>query len=437
MHGRGMSPFDAAEPRDLLLRAEGLIDQRRRAIVEDLEICLAWADLHGAPPGHKVVGGESLVRLGGVGTPLVRDLTLGELSIARGVHVLSTRSAVADALDLRHRLPLLWHAVRALEIEPWVARKVASMTRGLSREAVALVDAGVVPAVAQAPGRFLELVEARIIGADQAAHRAAIERSRALKGVWFSSGRDDAVGLRSVYARLAAADAIWVQATVQRVAGLLAADPNLRARHHPDLAASAKPAELRAAAFGWLARPGDLAELLGLLDQSRSDRARRRPDVALYVHLHQSAVDGVEGIARVENVGPMLLEQVTALVGHANIALKPVIDLAAGVSTSSYEFPFSVRERTHLRVVGDVFPYASSTSRRLDGDHATPYDADGPPGQTGDHNLAPLGRRHHRIKTHLAYRVEQIGPTTYRWTTPHGLVRWVDAFGTHRAPPAA
>lgn len=55
----------------------------------------------------------------------------------------------------------------------------------------------------------------------------------------------------------------------------------------------------------------------------------------------------------------------------------------------------------------------------------------GPPGQTGDHNDAPLARHAHRAKTHLGYTVEQLALGTYLWTTPHGLIRLVNHTGTH------
>ncbi len=84
-----------------------------------------------------------------------------------------------------------------------------------------------------------------------------------------------------------------------------------------------------------------------------------------------------------------------------------------------------------LRTGGDVFPHSGSRSRRVDHDHPTAYDEHGPPGQTGDHNDAPLLRRAHRAKTHLGYEVDQIGPGEYVWTTPHGLRRLVDPDGTH------
>lgn len=72
---------------------------------------------------------------------------------------------------------------------------------------------------------------------------------------------------------------------------------------------------------------------------------------------------------------------------------------------------------------------------RLDHDHPTPYDTHGPPGQTGDHNDAPLARREHRAKTHLGYQVRQLGLGAYRWETPHGLARIVTGRGTTLIQP--
>jgi hypothetical protein len=103
---------------------------------------------------------------------------------------------------------------------------------------------------------------------------------------------------------------------------------------------------------------------------------------------------------------------------------------------NGYEHPESVKDHTHLRCVGDVFPHAVTINRKVDMDHPDPFDAHGPPGQTGDHNAAPLGRRHHRAKTHLAYRCQQLGLGHYLWRSPHGLERLVNATGTHELDPA-
>jgi hypothetical protein len=43
----------------------------------------------------------------------------------------------------------------------------------------------------------------------------------------------------------------------------------------------------------------------------------------------------------------------------------------------------------------------------------------------GTHNSGPLGRRHHRWKTHAGYQAR------YLWLTPHGLGFLTDHHGTH------
>ena len=92
----------------------------------------------------------------------------------------------------------------------------------------------------------------------------------------------------------------------------------------------------------------------------------------------------------------------------------------------------------HLITGGDYWPWATSTSRGVDYDHPTPYvllDHGGPPAQTGTHNSGPLGRRHHKWKTHAGYRSRQSGQGRYVWTTPHGLAFLVDHTGARAVDP--
>lgn len=441
--------LDDLDPAGTLARAESVVRRRRAVEVEDLLVAAHWADLHAsdpkrAPGGRRNwdCGGDRLVQVGGEGTPLVQELCLPELAVARRVHTLSVRAVVADVLDLRHRLPRVWRRVVSLEAEPWVARKVAAMSRPLSPAAVTVVDAAVADAIAgESPSRVLEIAQAKVIEADTAAHAARLEAERRRRYVALS--RADESGLRHVVARVETGDAVWVDAMVDRVAAILATRPDLR----PGTPAEITRDELRAIGFGWLARPAELLELLlsasqsatpgpgprqDLLDVLRSaDLVRARPRATVYVHLHEAALAGAGGVARAEGLGPQLLEQVKALLGHAQVTLKPVIDLAERVSVNAYEFPESLKERLHLVNPGEVFPHATRTSRKVDIDHPEPFEAHGPPGQTGDHNAAPLGRTHHRAKTHLGYRARQTGPGEYVWRTPHGLHRVVDARGTH------
>ncbi|MFZ5852054.1 MAG: DUF222 domain-containing protein, partial [Actinomycetota bacterium] len=64
-----------------------------------------------------------------------------------------------------------------------------------------------------------------------------------------------------------------------------------------------------------------------------------------------------------------------------------------------------------------VFPHCNRIAAGCDLDHRVPF----PHGPTTRANLAPLCRRHHRLKTHGGWqlRVDRHG---YRWTSPLGRV---------------
>ena len=57
-----------------------------------------------------------------------------------GVSTQSAMALMADALDLRHRFPLLWAKVEARGVAPWKTRRVAADTRSLPFEAARWVD---------------------------------------------------------------------------------------------------------------------------------------------------------------------------------------------------------------------------------------------------------------------------------------------------------
>jgi hypothetical protein len=154
------------------------------------------------------------------------------------------------------------------------------------------------------------------------------------------------------------------------------------------------------------------------------------------VHLSEEALSTGTGVARVEDVGPVLLNRLHAILGdHCSISMKPVINLAAGhAPVDSYEIPARLREQPQLRYPADVFPYAAAVSRSIDIDHTIPYlnpDKGGPPGQTRIGNLGPHTRDHHRIKTHGGWQVRQPEPGTWLWRSPHHRIYLVNAGGTH------
>ncbi len=420
--------LDHLDAAGTLAAVEGGLIARRAAEARDLALAAHWADLHASDPQlgrggrREWRGGDRLVQVGGDGTPMLQELCLSELAVARRVHHHSARAAVADALDLRHRLPRWWAAVQRLDLEPWIARKVAVLSRPLDAVAVRVVDASLPDDLGEvSPARVLEVVRAKVIEADPQRHADALEAEK--KRRYVSLGRIDEFGLQHVLARIRAGDVVWIDAMIEQVADLLA----------PRFPDGTTRDELRSEAFSWLARPAELLELLGGGTGEEPHLDRARPRAVVYVHLSQDAVRGA-GVARVEDIGPVLASEVATWLGHARLTVTPVIDLADRIAFDAYEHPTTLHERIHLRSPADCFPHANQVTRHLDLDHVAAYQR-GSPGQTGDHNSQPLGRTGHRAKTHAGHQVRQLGPGTYVWRTPHGLTRLVDHLGTTVLPP--
>ena len=302
-------------------------------------------------------------------------------------------------------------------------------------------------------GRLLALAEAKVIEADPQAHAEKVEAELRRRFVGIS--RTDPHGLRTIYARLDAGDATWFDATVEQLADILDAREDLR----PDTPRDLTRDELRALAFGWLARPAEALQLILESTQTDPDEeveppprsvalseralellatvdlSRLRPKAQVFVHLHEDVLTRrAPGVARVEDLGPQLLAQLVTLLGHANITMTPVIDLGEQRAVDGYEHPTTMKTRARLRSPVDGFPGSvtiTGTGRPADLDHPVTYHENGPPGQTSDTNAQPLTRGHHRAKTHLPYQVWIIDSTTKLWKTPHGLWRIVDHHGTH------
>ena len=114
------------------------------------ELAAHFADLHPGEglPREREQGGlpgrERAVRIGGEGTPRIAEFAYAELGARMGMGTWAARRYVADALDVRHRLPLIWARVQARQARIGNARVVAARTRHLSVAAAGFVDAAMV-----------------------------------------------------------------------------------------------------------------------------------------------------------------------------------------------------------------------------------------------------------------------------------------------------
>jgi hypothetical protein len=208
-----------------------------------------------------------------VGTPEVAEFAAAELGARMRMGSWSARCYLADALDVRHRLPLIWARVRAREARVGNVRLVAARTRHLSVEAAAAVDAAMVAFVdGSVPwGRFESRLDGRVVAADPqvaAAREAARAREQFAKRT-----RSSEDGTAGFYVRSSVGVIARVEATVAFVAEALAAFEDPATRVDLDLR--------RVRAVLVLCNPTRAVELLAAYAALRSRSLGSRTDIDL------------------------------------------------------------------------------------------------------------------------------------------------------------
>ncbi len=539
---RWIDGLDQQEAADAVVAARARL---LRAEADRLALAVHWADLHdeesvtGPGSGRVLPGSERAVLVGGDGTPQVAEFSVAELAVLMQVSLAAAASMMADGLDLRHRMPLLWTAVQEGSVEAWKARKIAARLRscGLSHAQALWVDMQVTPYVASLPwSRLWDRLEGKVIEVDP---EAAEERAQAQAMARFvRTGRSNEYGLSTIVARASAGDALFFVAMCDRLAQILAlegdadavdvrrskaigilADPAralaMLQRHaalddvdapvddpadfgdEADDPSDASPAPANNSADDRSAapvsdtsedgprtdaadeatsklgrdsddeaptpRPAATSDRAGthcttcgatvgdpktFVRPMRVDPAKLRPAATLFVHTSREAWERAltgagapdaagAGVARIEGVGPVTLDQAVEMLRHTNVTVREVIDLAEDRPVDGYEVPERMREILFQRSPACVFPWSGGAPPRRgrDADHTVPYlapDKGGPPGQTRIGNLGFLNRQPHRVKTHApGWRHHQPQPGVHYWRTPTGYWFRVDHRGGH------
>ena len=397
--------------------------------------------------GPVLAGTERLVRWGGEGTPGVAEFCTLEVAAALRMREESVRAEIGAALAVRHRFPLVWGLTMIGQVRVWEAKQVAALTHGLSFEQALELDAEIAPlARTMSATRWLKLVEARVLELRGAEMQSEHEQALARRRVDF---HQTGLGVTDVTGTLDAADGVFLDAQLERLAGILGQggnDNSLQVR--------------RSQALGVLASPARALQLLqaSLVDElpdidpacpARGQRGhtcgtvtvdpdRLLPEAELVVHLTDHTAEAGEGLVRVENMGPLLGGWVKELVGHTRVNVRPVLDPEQLVPTDAYECPPRMREWIELRNPYEVFPFSSRTSKGVRGwqrpadmDHTVPWrpavDAgrgspgDGEEAPTRPGNLGPLSRKVHRAKTHGGWELAQPSPGVFLWRSPLGF----------------
>lgn len=409
-------------PADVLAAARAETQAAQVAECRRLELAADWAAMHSVDSIDEAATtwtagfGDTGLTVAGPGAPLVAEFSVAELAAAIGLPTDAGASYLGEAVELRYRLPRLWARIRSAEVPAWRARRIARLTIPLSAEAAAYVDRH----LAHLAHKIGPVTTQRLVEEAIARHDPAEAERRAVKAAdrrcFVIDPREKAFeGTRRVYGELDLCDALDLETAIAAGAEQLRKDGS-----------TASLDVRRSLALGNLARTA----LTGP-ESSAGGGADATRQVVLYLHLTDDPTDPVAEVANTRSL--VTTDQIRTWVRDwaglpdLRLQVRPVIDLDEHVHTDAYEVPDRIAERVTLRDRHCVFPWCTRPAHAADCDHITPH-ADG--GATCTCNLAPLCRRHHRLKTHGRWRYVAMEPGTYRWTSPHRHHYLVDPDGT-------
>jgi len=442
--------------------------------------------------GRVLPGAERAVRIGGPGTPKVLEFAAADFGVRMQLGMVAAEHYLADALDVWHRLPLIAARVDAGEVKIPLVRQVAQQTRHLSVEAAAFVDAEMVESVdGRLPfSRFVDVLAGKVKAADpevaEQREREAAERQFARKS------RNTIEGMGTFVARAPVAWVVGFDASVDYLAQALQAlgdGEDLEARRVKAFAILANPMQAIELLAAFAAKRSETAdEPLPIDDSAPVDEppaddpqvdehaepetvespepelfrpsgfpawlrdlvlghrpgktytgvswSKLLPRVQMFVHVARETLESGSGVTRFEGHGPLTLDYLRRHVApFQHCTIREVIDLEHQEPVDAYEIPARHRRAVHLRTPADCFPFATTTGE-VEIDHTVAYDPDGGEGQSSLDNYGPLGKRHHRAKTHGHWAVQQPFPGVYVWRDGYGRFYLVDNTGTRTTDQA-
>ncbi len=433
---------------DVLVFARWCRAEADRFEANVLMAAVTWAEQH--PPESiddtatwMSPAGDTGIPLAGPGAPLVTEFCIAEFATAIGRSTDSGRAVIAAAVELKYRLPRTWARIVCGDLQVWRARRIADSTLLLSMEAAAFVDAQVAAFAHKIGIAALERLVAEAIARfmpEQAVENA--EKAADGRHVTFHNSRVSFNGTTFVEGELDLADALDLDAALTQGAEQLKAcgsDGSLDVRRSMAAGEIARhqlaldlTADAEASDENLTARRSS-SERSERSAATPAERASKPRQVVLHVHLSEAAVTGngtgLE-LARVENQRQVVTaDQVRVWCANPDttVVVKPVIDLNEHIHVEAYEVPDRLREQTTERDHACVFPWCTRPARRCDFDHVIAYDKGG---GTCSCNIAPLCRRHHRLKTHSAWTHTVLEPGTFLWSSPHGYQFLRDHHGT-------
>ena len=416
------------------------IEGERRALeTESMLALLAICDAYQTVPDNPMPGAERLIEIGPDGCPPVAEFGILELAARLGRTFDSVAMQASQLLDLRHRFPNLFAAVLAGELAPWQATQLTSECYQLTHDQALLVDAELGLVEFQSMSRAKRRIRGLIA---KLCPEVVEEQARDKRAERFVAIGDSQAGSSDLFGRIGAADGRFLNATLNRLAEVFASqgdDSTLQQRRAKALGVLAVPARALQI-LQQAVQPALVEEAEPTFDPAADEPAtdptcfghlcgrvtvnpdRLLPRTTIHVHIAAESLETGDGVARVEGIGPILVNQLEDLLGNTRITVLPTIDPAGLPAFDSYEIPDRLRTAVIDRNPTEVFPGSARSSRSCQIDHTEPYvfGPDRPPGQTRNDNAGPLGSRVHRAKTHAGWALRQPEPGVFEWRTPLG-----------------
>jgi len=415
-----------------VVEATRLLDAAEAEVIADMAFADGWDKEDEDFTYYADPTGRRLVRVGADGVLLDEALAL-EIAVAKHVSVSAATCLVKDVVDLHQRHPETWKAVVAGRAPVWQARGVAQTCNRyeFTHTQAEAIDKRVAPMWGRLGfPRIKKGLQAAIMA--EAPQVAEAQAEKAAQARFCRTQHGDTPGTSYISALVDTADAVFLDATIDRLADLIGDQGDTRDKDHR-----------RATALGVLATPALALSILGT--HTRRGMTDDQPDPApipiaiaetalpttqVFVHIHANTLQNGNGIARVEGIGPILASQLARITGNSRIRLTPVLHIGDPEPVvDAYEIPDRIRQHVIQRDIFEAFPYSSRPARHLDLDHTIPY-KQGDLAQTKPSNLNPLSRRVHRAKTHCNWQLEQPTPGVYNWTTEMGQTFTITPDGT-------
>ncbi|MDT0203275.1 hypothetical protein [Nocardioides sp. AE5] len=467
---------------------------RWRWVADDAErqllvTAVAWAHAHPAEGDEEAVTGPCLVD--GTEVPDWDELPAVawdagvEFAAALGMSQAAGERLLAEALELRHRLPGVWGEVLAGRVQAWRARRIAQHTLGHPGDVAAWVDERVAPVAARVGvGKLDKLLDEAMLrlhpAEREAADKAALDarQVRMLANVSasmvahividadFKDCDDFMHTVNALAARLGEAGCEESLDVRRSLAVGILADPAAALtllNSSSDITDAARDGEeaapdQTAADVASDASSGDGEAGVAAGSQRPTEDARpaqptkparpgaRRKQVRLVVHLSADALTGhsrsnshsdcgcgcpgTVAVGRLERDDvPVLASMVANWCGRSDtdLVVTPVIDTGEHIHVDRYEIPDRLVRQVEQTHPSCVFPWCTRAARACDKDHTIPH---GEGGATCSCNLAPLCRRHHRYKTFTGWEYHQPRSGVFVWTSPRGRCYLRDHNGT-------